>query len=67
MQAFTYMVFKDEKLDKDGEVIEEAVVLVPATTVLAKDETRVGMRAAMEIPSDHKDDLDRIQVLVRPF
>lgn len=67
MKLFEYAVFKDEKLDKDGEVVSAAVVLTEPTTILAKDEKQVGIRAAKSIPEEHMDDLDRIQVVVRPF
>lgn len=66
-KLFEYAVFKDEKLDKDGEVVEAAVVLVAPITVLAKDEKQVGIRAAKAIPETEMDNLDRIQVVVRPF
>lgn len=66
-KLFEYAVFKDEKLDKDGEVVEAAVVLVEPTTVLAKDDKQVGIRAAKAIPETEMDNLDRIQVVVRPF
>jgi uncharacterized protein YrzB (UPF0473 family) len=67
MRLYEYAVFKDEKLDKDGEVVDKAVVLVKPTTVLAKDERQVGILAAKSISDKDMDDLDRIQVVVRPF
>jgi hypothetical protein len=67
VQLFEYAVFKDEKRDKDDQITEPAVVLVPPTTVLAENDKQVGIRAAKAIPDEHMDDLDRIQVVVRPF
>jgi hypothetical protein len=67
MQLFQYAVFKDEKLDKDGEVVDEAEVLVEPTTILGRSAEQVSLRAAMEIPAEHKADVDRIKVVVRPF
>jgi len=67
MKLFEYAVFKDEKKDKEGNVIDGATVLVPPTTVLANDDKQVGIRAAKAIPEKDMDDLDRIQVVVRPF
>lgn len=67
MKLYEYAVFKDEKKDKEGNVIDGATVLVPPTTVLASDDKQVGIRAAKAIPEEHMDDLDRIQVVVRPF
>lgn len=66
-KLFEYAVFKDEKLDENGKVVDAAVVLVPPTTVLAKDDKQVGIRAAKAISDDEMDDLDRIQIVVRPF
>lgn len=66
-KLFEYAVFKDDKLDKEGDITESAVVLVPPTTVLAKDDKQVGMLAARAIGDEHMDDLDRIQIVVRPF
>jgi hypothetical protein len=66
-QLFEYAVFLDEKTDKDGEVVSPAKVLVKPTTVLAKDDKQVALLAAREIPADQIANLDRIQVVVRPF
>ena len=67
MKLFEYAVYKDEKLDKDGEVVSPAVVLTQPTTILAKDDKQVGIRAAKSISEADMDDLDRIQIVVRPF
>lgn len=66
-KLFEYAVFKDEKLNKDGDVVDVAVIIVEPTTVLARDEQQVGIQSAKAIPDEHIDDLDRIQVVVRPF
>lgn len=66
-RLFEYAVIKAEKRDKDDEVIEEAVLLVPPTHVLAEDDAQVGITAARAIPEEHTADLGRIQVVVRPF
>lgn len=67
MQLFEYAVFKDEKRDKDGELVDAASVIVEPVTVLATDEAQVGIKAAKAIPDEHMDDLDRIKVVLRPF
>ena len=67
MQLFEYAVYKDEKRDKDDEVVDEAVVLVEPKTVLAQDAQQVGMLASRAIDEVHMKDIDRIQVVVRPF
>lgn len=60
-------MWKDEKIDKDDEVVEAAVVLVEPTTILAESEQHVGMIAARGIDEEHMKDIDRIQVVIRPF
>lgn len=67
MKVYEYVVFKDEKRDKDDQVVDAAAVLVPVTLVVAEDDKQVGMMAARAIPEDQVVNLDRIQVVVRPF
>lgn len=66
-KLFEYVVYKQEEKNKDGKVVDEAVVLVPVSSVLAKDETQVQLLAARAIPEQEIENLDRIQVVVRPF
>jgi hypothetical protein len=67
MHLYEYAVFKDEKRDKDDVVVDPAKVLVEVTPVLAKSDKEVAMRAAKAIPDEEMENIDRIQVLVRPF
>lgn len=67
MDLFQYAVIKDEKRDKDGEIVEEAQLLVEPTHVLAKSDREVGIQAAKAIPDEHMKDLDRVRVIVHPF
>jgi hypothetical protein len=67
MQMFEYAVWKDEKRDKDDNVVDEAKVLVEITAVLARSDKEVAMRAARDIPEEEMAHIDRIQVLVRSF
>ncbi len=67
MKLFEYAVWKDEKRDKDDQVVEEAAVLTKPTTILAESEQHVGMIAARGIKEDQMKDIDRIQVVIRPF
>jgi hypothetical protein len=68
-KLYEYAVLLDEKRDKDGEVTEEAKVVVPVTVALAKDDTQAELLAARAIPDDYVSDgrLDRLMVVVRPF
>ncbi len=42
-------------------------VLVQPTTILALDPAAANMAAAMQIPVDKKDQLDQIEIALRPF
>lgn len=46
---------------------EKSKIVVEPTIVLAGDEKSVGMLAAKKIPDDYNDQLDQIEILVRPF
>jgi hypothetical protein len=69
MQLFEYAVILGEKRDKDGEITEEASIVVQPTTTLARDEGQAQMLAARAIPDELVNDgkLDRLTVVVRPF
>ena len=69
MQLFEYAVILGEKRDKDGEIVEEAAIVVEPTTTLARDEGQAQMLAARAIPDELVSDgkLDRLMVVVRPF
>ena len=67
MKLYEFAVVLDEKLDRDDEVTEEAQVIVPVTTVLARDDAQAQLLAARSIPEEHMKGLDRLTVVVRPF
>ena len=54
-----------EKQSKDDGL--KSKVLVDPKTILAESQPSALMAAAMEIPSDKKDQLDQIEILIRPF
>jgi hypothetical protein len=70
MTLFEYAIVYHPRRVKDaaGNEVETAdELLVKPTYILAKSDKEVAMRAAREIPSEHLDHLDRIEVCVRPF
>lgn len=67
MQLYEYAVWKDEKLDKDGEVVDPGAVLTPPTAILAQNDAHVGMIAARSLSEDDMKDVERITVSIRPF
>ena len=60
--AAIYHPTKDE--EKNG---EEAKVIVPVMTILAKTEQVATMKAIKAIPSTYDDKLHQIDIVVRPF
>jgi hypothetical protein len=42
-------------------------MIVERTTLLASDQNSANMAAVMAIPDDYKDQLDQIEVALRPF
>lgn len=54
-----------EKQAKD-EGLKSKVIIEPKT-VLSLDQNSAAMSAAMEIPADYKNQLDQIEIALRPF
>ncbi len=52
---------------KQAEDGDKAKILVKPTTALADDGSKVLMTASMAIPDQYKEDLDQIDIVVRPF
>jgi hypothetical protein len=69
MQLYEYAVILNEKRDKDGEVTENAEIVVQPTTTLARDPEQAQLLAARAIPDElvSNGKLDRLMVVVRPF
>lgn len=67
MKLYEYAVILDEKTDRDGEVVDEAQVIVPVTAIVARDDAQAQLLAARSIPEEHVKSLDRLTVVVRPF
>lgn len=45
----------------------KSIVLVQPATVLANDQNTALMAASMQIPIDKRDQLDQIDIVLRPF
>lgn len=65
-RLFEYAVLwhPTDKQRKDG---ESSKLLVPPKTILSRDEKSAQMSAVMEIPQDYKDQLDQVEIALRPF
>ena len=69
-KVFEYVVFLDEAETEPGVAKtngNRAKVIVPVTTVVAKDAQAATLVAARSIPEEHMEELERVQVAVRPF
>jgi hypothetical protein len=69
VKLYEYAVVLNEKRDKDDEVTDDSQIVVPVTTVLAKDDAQAQLLAARSIPEEYvgSERLDRLVVVVRPF
>ena len=67
LQMYEYVVYTQNKYDKDGEVVEKGKVVVPPTQVLLESPAQADMMAARAIPDEYMEELDRVTVVVRPF
>lgn len=66
MKLFQYAIIwhPNAKQVKDG---EKSKLLVEITSVLAKDERSLLMQASMQIPKDYQEQLDQVEIAIRPF
>jgi len=66
-QLFQYAIVwhPTEKQSKDEGL--KSKVLVEPKMILAESQPSALMAASMEIPADKKDQLDQIEILMRPF
>jgi hypothetical protein len=66
-KMFQYAVLwhPTEKQEKE-EGLKSKVVVEPKT-ILANDQASANMSAAMNIPSEYKEQLDQIEIALRPF
>lgn len=67
LRLFEYAIIQQPLKNKDGKTTSEGSILVGVKQVLAKDEQHVQMLAAREVPDTAMEDLDRLEVVVRPF
>lgn len=66
LKLFEYAILWHPTVKETQEGLKSKI-LTPPTVVLSKDEKSVGMQSAMDIPSEFKESLDQIEILVRPF
>jgi hypothetical protein len=66
-KLFQYAVIWHPTDKQSKEECLKSKVLIDVETVLAVDVNSITMKAAMAIPSEYKDQLDQIEIVVRPF
>lgn len=69
-KLFQYAVLwhpKEQKATDVAASTETSKIVTEMTTVLAQDERTVGIIAARGIPDQYLEQLDQIEVIVRPF
>jgi coenzyme F420-reducing hydrogenase alpha subunit len=64
---YEYIIYTQNRYDKDGEVVEKGEILVAPTHVLVASERDANTVASRAIPDKYMDELDRVSVVVRPF
>jgi hypothetical protein len=66
-QLFQYAVLWHPNKKQDEEEGLKTKVVVDVTTVLCNDQKEATMRAAMSIPAEYREQLDQVELFVRPF
>lgn len=66
-QLFQYAVLwhPTDKQAKDED--KKSILIVEPKFILAENDKTLGMRAAMELPAEYKDQLGQIEICVRTF
>lgn len=63
LKLFEYAVLLHPEKENSG----KTKLLKTKSMVLAKDDKQVAILVAREIPAEHLDHLDRVEIIVRPF
>lgn len=67
MKLFQYAILwhpTEKQIKEEG---LKSQILVELTTILAQDQAKATMSASMKIPSEKQEELDQIEIVVRPF
>ncbi len=66
MKIFEYAIILNPTVEA-AKIGDTPKLIVKPTPVLAKDPAQAAMLAGREIPDEHQDKIDRLEVAVRPF
>ena len=66
-KLFQYAIIWHPTEKQKKEESLKSKVLVELTTVLSQDQNTALMTASMKIPSQNQDELDQIEIVIRPF
>ena len=61
---YAIILHPTKKGAKDG---EKSSLVGDLSTILAKDQDAAFLEAARSIPDEHSDDLERVEIALRPF
>lgn len=67
VQLYEFAIILQPKKTKDGDLKEEAELVVEPTTILARDTDQATLLAGRAIPEEFMDRLERLTLAVRPF
>ncbi len=67
LKLFEYAMLLHPEIDQEGKEKGKTEMLKSPSTALAKDDKQVGILAAREIPQEHLEHLERVEIIVRPF
>lgn len=67
LKPFEYIVLLHPAMDDDGKYKETTKIIVEKAFSLAKDDKTCAMMATRAIPKEFDNDLDRVEIIVRPF
>lgn len=66
-KLFEYAVLwhpTDKQIKDEG---KKTIVIAGPKPFLARDEKAAGMAAVMDIPADYREQIDQIEIAIRPF
>lgn len=66
-KLYEYVVLLHPKKNSKGEFDGDTQMIVHPEVILAADEKVAGLKVAREIPEQHIDSLDRVEIIIRPF
>ena len=67
MKLFQYAILFHPKKKKDEDTAGKSKIIVDLKTVLAADDKSATILASRDIPQDYIEQLDQVEIAIRPF